>query len=123
MAMLENLKCNCTILDNGAEALKALTAPHEFDLVLMDCQMPVMDGYQATHLYREFEVANGTPRLPIVALTANAMKGDRDRCFAAGMDDFLSKPFRIADLKTVVSKWSSRRSQSASHNTLQEAAR
>ena len=123
MAMLENLKCNCTILDNGAEALKALTAPHEFDLVLMDCQMPVMDGYQATHLYREFEAANGTPRLPIVALTANAMKGDRDRCFAAGMDDFLSKPFRIADLKTVVSKWSSRRSQSASHNTLQEAAR
>jgi CheY-like chemotaxis protein len=122
MAMLENLNCDCTILENGARALEALTAAHEFDLVLMDCQMPVMDGYQATRLYREFEVANSIARLPIVALTANAMQGDRDRCVDAGMDDFLSKPFRIADLKTVVSKWSSRPLQSGNHNHVKEAA-
>jgi signal transduction histidine kinase/FixJ family two-component response regulator len=123
VAMLENLRCNCLIVDNGAKALAALTADHDFDMVLMDCQMPVMDGYQATRLYREHESASGNSRLPIIALTANAMQGDRDRCIEAGMDDFLSKPFRITELRDVLIRWSPRFAKNATQNSVKEATR
>jgi CheY-like chemotaxis protein len=71
--------------------------------------MPVMDGYQATTLFREYEsFHHAAKRLPVVALTANAMQGDRDRCLLAGMDDFLSKPFRMKDLRETITKWNPR---------------
>jgi len=81
---------------NGAEALEAL-ARERFDAVLMDVQMPVMDGLEAARSIRERERAQGG-HVPIVALTAHAMKGDRERCLTAGMDDYVSKPLRAADL-------------------------
>ncbi len=82
-------------------------ASERYDLVLMDCQMPDMDGFEATAAIRTRE-ASGGPRTPIVALTANAIEGDRDRCLAAGMDDYLAKPFRLADLRRVVACWGRR---------------
>ena len=102
-AMLANLGLTVDIAGNGEEAL-ALAKTQEYDIVLMDCQMPVMDGYQATAVLRARETA-GARRLPIVALTANAMEGDRQRCLAAGMDDYLAKPYTKARLRQVLAHW------------------
>jgi len=88
--MLESLGCEVEIAENGEIAVERATA-REFDLVLMDCQMPVMDGYLATHALRAGE-SEGGRALTIVAMTANAMAGDRERCLEAGMDDYLVKP-------------------------------
>ncbi|MEO8005307.1 MAG: response regulator [Betaproteobacteria bacterium] len=93
--MLATLGCQVEVANNGREALSAL-GHGRFDIVLMDCQMPEMDGYQATREWRSKEPAG--ERLPIVALTANALDSDRDRCLAAGMDGYLSKPFRREQL-------------------------
>jgi len=79
------------VAENGVEALKCMEAGN-IELVLMDCQMPVMDGFETTTRIREMEAENGTPRLPIIAVTANAIKGDRERCLNAGMDDYITKP-------------------------------
>jgi signal transduction histidine kinase/CheY-like chemotaxis protein len=109
LAMLETLSCKCSVVENGAKALEMLKQPHAFDVVLMDCQMPVMDGYESTRLYRDYEAAlHRSSRLPVVALTANAMQGDRELCLNSGMDDFLSKPFRMAELRSTLAKWSPR---------------
>jgi two-component system, sensor histidine kinase and response regulator len=94
--MLEKRGHSVVIAGNGAEALRALER-ERFDLVLMDVQMPGMDGLQATATIRERERA-GAPRTPIIALTAHAVKGDREMCLAAGMDDYLSKPIRSSEL-------------------------
>ena len=96
-ALLEKRGHQVFVVGNGQEALDAL-ASTEFDLVLMDMQMPVLDGIEATQRIREQERENGAHHLPIVAMTANAMHGDRERCLAAGMDAYVSKPIKPEDL-------------------------
>ncbi|MGK5003969.1 response regulator [Janthinobacterium sp. LB2P70] len=93
--------------ENGALGLQAL-AEQQYDLVLMDCMMPVMDGYQACEALRAREAASGAPRLPVIALTAGVTEDDRQRCVAAGMDDYLSKPFTAAQLRDMVERWLAR---------------
>ncbi len=101
---VEALGCDCSIVDNGENAVAALTAPHRYDIVLMDCQMPVLDGFEATRRVRAHEVGT-TAHIPIIALTANTMAGDRELCYEAGMDDFLSKPFQLRELAAVLDTW------------------
>ena len=103
--MLQKLAADVTIANNGAEALERI-AESNFDAVLMDCQMPVMDGFTATRRIRESEQQNGRgKRLPIIALTANVMSEDRERCIAAGMDAHLGKPFEPAQLIDCLSRY------------------
>ncbi len=101
--MLGSIGCHTATARNGQEALDAINE-RGFDLVLMDCQMPVMDGFTATRKLREREAGTGN-RLPIIALTANALDEDRERCLAAGMDDFISKPFNRKTLIETIAKW------------------
>ncbi|TWU20305.1 Autoinducer 2 sensor kinase/phosphatase LuxQ [Novipirellula galeiformis] len=104
--MLSRFGWNCDVVENGLEVLKAL-AGKSYDIVLMDCQMPTMDGFVTTKKIRESEAKkkNGkdTP-LVIVALTANAIQGDRERCLNAGMDDYLAKPFEPTQLRSTIEK-------------------
>ena len=123
LSMLELLGCQVHVANNGQEVLDALTRT-SYDLILMDCQMPEMDGFEATKAIRAREsqlsakvsttqtsaLPTGpssltTPRIPIVALTANAMSGDQERCLAAGMDGYLSKPFSQEKLHEVLARW------------------
>lgn len=100
--MLLKLGCEVDLVATGQEALDMLASKH-YDLLLMDCQMPVMDGFDACRAIRAAEA--GQPvRLPIVALTAGALSGDRERCLAAGMDDYLTKPVRLHDLKIMLKR-------------------
>jgi len=103
--MLEMFGCSVQIARDGEEAVRAIKES-AYDLVLMDCHMPVMDGFEATRVIRGNEGSDGVhERLPIVALTADAVKGDREQCLAAGMDDYLAKPFSQAELRSVLEKW------------------
>jgi PAS domain S-box-containing protein len=95
---------NVTVVNNGREALEA-HAHGAFDLVLMDCHMPEMDGFEATREIRGRERSAGGRRLPIIALTANAMAQDREACLSAGMDDHLSKPFSMLTLQEMLDRW------------------
>ncbi len=88
---------------SGEEALKALESKN-YALILMDCQMPGMDGYEATKLIREREMTSGE-HVPIIALTANAMVGDEEKCISVGMDDYLSKPVLFIKLEEKMNKW------------------
>ncbi|MFN8651639.1 MAG: response regulator [Gemmatimonadales bacterium] len=103
LRLLEKLECQAELAGNGREALAQLQAG-TFDLVLMDCQMPEMDGYEATRQIRLL----GEPlaKTPVIAMTANAMRGDREKCLAAGMDDYLSKPIKAEDLGRMLARWS-----------------
>jgi len=103
--MLEKAGLHLAVEKNGKDALNRLKQPHDFDLVLMDCQMPVMDGYEATQELRAFEEKNSMHRLPVIAMTANAMQGDKEKCLAAGMDDYVSKPVNQQALKDTLAKW------------------
>ena len=103
--MLEKLKCDVVAIRNGKEAVEILQKDREFDLIFMDCQMPIMDGFEATRQVIEHEKKNNLTHIPIIALTANAMKGDKDRCIQAGMDDYLSKPVRQKDFAGMIRKW------------------
>ncbi len=112
--LLQKQGCEVLVAQNGHEALE-LSGQHRFDLVFMDCQMPVMDGFEAAREIRRCEAANGLARghqrpgrLPIVAMTAAALHGDREACLEAGMDDYISKPYRPDDLARVLSRWTRR---------------
>jgi signal transduction histidine kinase/CheY-like chemotaxis protein/HPt (histidine-containing phosphotransfer) domain-containing protein len=102
--LLQVLGCTVTTATDGEQGLQQMQA-QRFDLVLMDCQMPVLDGYTATRRWREAEASRGGSRLPIVAMTANAMAGDRERCLQAGMDDYLSKPVNRESLQACLLRW------------------
>ena len=95
MRMLERLGYRAEVAGNGHEALDAV-ARRRYDAVLMDCQMPELDGYEATRQIRRYE--NGASHVPIIAMTAHSMPGDREKCIAAGMDDYVTKPIRAAAL-------------------------
>ncbi len=102
-AMLARLGLAVAVAGNGQEALECI-ARQRYDLVLMDCHMPVMDGYDAAAAIRRLE-AGGDAHLPVVALTANAMPGDERKCLAAGMDDFLPKPYTLQQLRSKLARW------------------
>jgi PAS domain S-box-containing protein len=108
LTVLEDLGFNADTAANGQEAIQALENAERtmaYDLVLMDCQMPVMDGYQATQAIRQGEVHVHDSRIPIIAMTANAMKGDRQACLDAGMDDYISKPVDIDIVSAKLTQW------------------
>jgi len=118
-AQLGKLGCRVDVAANGLEALK-MTAQLPYDLIFMDCQMPEMDGYETTGHIRKREGADR--HTPIIALTAGAMVKDRERCVQAGMDDYLSKPFRPAQLEELlVTYLGPRPSASAGDQTSREA--
>ncbi len=101
---LSKLGIECYIVENGVEAIAILTK-EKFDLIFMDCQMPIMDGYAATKEIVSLGKAGVIQIIPIIAMTANAMKGDKEKCLEAGMNDYLSKPFSRENLHEVLSKW------------------
>jgi len=103
--MLEKVGHRADMAGNGIEALAAL-CERPYDLVLMDCQMPEMDGFEATRLLRDPTSGVLDPQVKVMALTANAMVGDRERCLAAGMDDYLTKPVQMQALVSLLSRWS-----------------
>jgi len=109
--LLVNLGCEVEVVGNGREAVERIVEAEldqrqrPVDLILMDMQMPELDGRAAAAAIRRHEAAESLPRLPIVALTANALDGDRERCLAAGMDDYLAKPFSRKQLTAVLGRW------------------
>lgn len=119
--MLELLGCEVDLAETGFQAVQASSSTH-YDAILMDCQMPVMDGLTATARIRERERQAQAPRIPIIALTANAIEGDREQCLNAGMDDYLSKPFSHSQLSDMLSRWLSRTDTSSSQRSLRSAS-
>lgn len=102
--MLEKLGVQVNVALNGVAAIEACKRTH-YDLVLMDCQMPDMDGFAATRAILESEPARGSAHVPIVAVTASTMQGDREKCLAAGMDDYIAKPFRLDQIRALLARW------------------
>ena len=100
--ILENLNCRVDVAANGREALD-LFESLSYDVVFMDCQMPELDGYEAT---LEIRRRQGTGRrIPVIAMTANALQGDRERCLDAGMDDYMAKPVALAAFREMLDRW------------------
>ena len=102
--MLQTLGCTVTVAQNGQEAVDQAKRA-AYDLILMDCQMPEIDGFEATRVIREWETAGSRSAIPIIALTAHAIPGDREHCLAAGMSDYISKPFSMERLQAVLTSW------------------
>jgi CheY-like chemotaxis protein len=102
--MLNKLGYGADAVANGLDAVKALEKTL-YDLVLMDCQMPEMNGYDATSVIRDPESRVLNHATPVIALTANAMAGEREKCIEAGMNDYLSKPVLVQNLETILKKW------------------
>lgn len=104
--MLQMFGLEVTTAVNGLEALEAIKEKHEqYDIIFMDCQMPVMDGYTAAYQIKELRQKNEIKDTPVIALTANAMKGDYQKCMNSGMDDYISKPIHIDSLNLLLDKW------------------
>ena len=103
-AMLERLGCRVDVVDDGEAACDAAAHTH-YDMVFMDCHMPLMDGFEATRRIRDDEARSDGTHTPIVALTALALTGDRERCLDSGMDDYMTKPVRAAQLAAAVQRW------------------
>lgn len=99
---VQKLGYRVDVAANGHEAVAAV-ARGSYAAVLMDCQMPDLDGFGASRAIRAME--QGAQRVPIIAMTANAMQGDREACFAAGMDDYITKPARLDTLRVVLARW------------------
>jgi len=104
LTMLSKLGYKAILAENGMQALEILSSNKRLELVIMDCQMPVMDGYTASRAIRG-SAEQYKPELKIIAMTGNALQGDKQKCLDAGMDDYLSKPIRLASLKTILKKW------------------
>jgi len=102
--LVEKMNCLYDLAENGKIAIE-LMKTNIYDLILMDCQMPEMDGYTATQHIRKYKYGENSMKIPVIALTANAMKGDREECLEAGMDDYLSKPIDPLELKEKLEKW------------------
>ncbi len=102
--LLENFSCRPTAVCSGEEAVE-IVRKRIFDLILMDCQMPEMDGFEASSILRRMKEQGEIPNTPVIALTANAMKGDRERCLESGMNDYLTKPLRKAALRNMLMEW------------------
>lgn len=119
--VLGKMQCNVSVANNGYEALDWVQRK-PFDLIFMDCQMPQMDGFEASRHIAGFKQQGIMPDTPIIALTANAMKGDRERCLESGMNDYVTKPVRRKDLKAAMSAWLPPREQrvAAQRNPLEE---
>ncbi|PJL60310.1 ATP-binding protein [Stenotrophomonas maltophilia] len=115
--LLRVFECEVRNAADGEQAL-AVLREGDVDIVLMDCQMPVLDGYAATRRWRAEEAETGRSRLPIIAMTANAMAGDRERCLQAGMDDYLSKPIARATLHALLKRWGQRSSDAVASSLL-----
>jgi len=120
--MLTQMGCIVSVAENGKQALELLMQHGQYDLILMDCYMPEMDGFATSRAIRQREFySDEQPHIPIIALTANAMTGDRERCLAAGMDDYLTKPIKSEALRKMLSHWVVEKSlqqttQSSQHN-------
>ena len=99
--LLKKMGLSVDIANNGLEAIEAVQQKN-YDLILMDCQMPEMDGFEATRQIREMEKKGQIKKLPIIAMTANAMEGDREECLAAGMDEYITKPVNKDKLKEIL---------------------
>jgi diguanylate cyclase (GGDEF)-like protein len=112
-SVLEIAGCDVTIVENGIGAIEAVSSSQVFDLILMDCHMPEMDGFEATERIRDMETSTGRQRLPIIALTADVRKGIDEMVQKAGMDDYLSKPFSQEALGTLLEKWLPQRPEDA----------
>lgn len=106
-AQLARLECDVTVADDGQSALEAWKSG-TYDLILMDWSMPGLDGMEATRTIRRLEYELHRPHTPIVALTANAMTGDRDACLRSGMDEYISKPVKLAELRSCLDRFVSK---------------
>lgn len=104
VAMLKRLGLTVDIANNGQEVLEKLSGT-QYALIFMDVQMPIMDGFTATAKIRDHEQQSGQQRIPIVAMTAHGSPEDRNNCLQSGMDDYVSKPFKIDTLKEVLTRW------------------
>ncbi len=102
--ILEKMGHRVDVVENGLQAIAALKA-NDYDFVFMDCQMPEMDGYRATGVLRDPVTGVLNPQIPVIAMTAHAMAGDRDKCLAAGMNDYIAKPFKLNELRAAIRRW------------------
>lgn len=117
-SMLEKFGSKVHLCSNGKQAVEAVSE-NAYDMILMDCQMPVMDGYQAATAIRRMEAKDGLKnRIPIIALTGNALEGDREKCLSAGMDDYLSKPFKLDEFYKILKRWSQEKIPAATEKIL-----
>lgn len=112
--MLDLINCSYEVANTGKEALEKIKQGH-FDLILMDVQMPEMDGLTATRLLRKWESKNGKPHLPVIAMTAHTHESAKEACFKAGMDDFISKPVYRKEFNQKLEFWSKKELQPVQH--------